>query len=407
MIGSSLLAMALACAVNEGIIHQPTDLQAAAQEVRVRVAKGQFVAFQDGDGPWQVLAHDEKKPVQTLTVTNPEGRYSVFQGPNVNSKQDTKKSRLFHRTLSDPKPMPGGPIQGGGMGSGGHGGKGNGQSGKIEGIVSHLPKDGYTAFQTNNDWLVLPETGAFSVNSRSGRKMDLIFAHFNGKQDDFNKKATAMLIQREVETGAFVLPDWNNAIPLQPTTVNITDVPFGMSVYGVSATFHTSTRGKCQLRKGEPETATSFEYPALPASAMTAKDFHILYAAAFVDDLEVEIYQKAASAPITLRMPQPFSPQAPTVVHSTPVRLAFNGVLNDFEAYIAPEKAGGPHWTILASKAWLKGQTTYTMPELHTLPGWQEACSLPKENIQVVYGSTIQEGEDRLLQATRVFTVTP
>ncbi len=358
-----------------------------------------FIAFQDGDGPWQRI-ETTIAPQYTLTIRAPNGRYGlavVFVRPSGPDGMTEVEVNIIHATVNElsqinlvSEEAP------------------SANTVTVSGTIGGLEGAGAVVYMGNSYASVFPPSNTYSLQVPPGT-YDLIALRFPGGPTP-NKG----LIQHDVviSGNTTINIDFNSSEAFVPETHNavINGVSSGELAGGeVSFISHNGTRAWTGGGFEVPPPTIQFPFAAVPTAKQFGNDIHNLSATAETGTTTrlIERYFKAPTN-LSVTLPSPFGNASVRVAATTPYTRftaswdAYSGA----QAYFAQFGEGGGidlrqrlvsnpqlsrpkkrsrqaiqafsrSWFVGLSAGWLGGQTSYTLPDLSGLSGWNNSWGIP------------------------------
>lgn len=338
-------------------------------------ASADFVAFQDGNGAWQVAQGTGGH--YTLNVTDNDGRYGVAVVCVSDGRVDV---RIYHATRNEvneftvecESPPPQNFVT-------------------VSGTVSGLGANDYAnVYLGQGLGFAYPGTGIYSLQTAPGT-YDLIATRYSGQTGSLD----GVLIRRNVNATANTTQDidFGSGEAFAPELHTVT-VLGGTGELGGNVSFRSSGKTVASVGITFGETV---RFAGIPTNRQVGNDYHVLS----VSDLgagglrSVMRYFKAPTD-FTVSLPDAFtSPQVTTAATTPYVRLTASwNVYPDAQAYnlvfqpamVGPEgraskrsrqQGAGVLWYVGLSKDWLGANSSYTLPDFSGLNGWNNAWGLP------------------------------
>lgn len=348
--------------------------------ILLKVVRGQFVAFQDGDGPWTMVPFKDKAPTQKIAVSNPSGKYSIFVGPDPADAENTF-SKLIHGVAvnDDLRSLK--------------------NRGKIDISIANPVAGGRFMVGFNGLLDEVVADKATSLEVPDGIPLDLCFAHYKGGKDDDVLLASSVLLERAVPTGGPLTIDWSNALSLGTDKVQVKGLPSGFTLRECNVHFRTMNGGFLALRHGAAKDGQSFDYPTLPESEVEGTDMYVYQASAFDyhNDISVTSYNNV------LNLPKLINPPVPVTVSKAPGRFRFTNIQPG--AFRAEIRTGECRvkvcMEIKVSREWLGGQSNYTMPDLTRIPGWKNSFGIPSGSLEVTQENITTDEEGNIYTSSK------
>ena len=378
---------------------QRTDLviemsEITARTVLVRTFRGKqqappdFIAFQDGNGPWQIAQGSGGQ--YTLTINDPAGRYGVAIVCVSNNNVDVN---ILHATWTELKEinhecgMP--PSQNLVT-----------ISGEVSGLdneYAHISVDGRFGFAY---WL----SPSYTLQVPPGI-YDLVAAKFSDERFGANK----IFIQRNISISGdtTINIDFNSPDAFDPETHNavIDGVSSGeLAEGGVNFLSHNGTEIRMGSKFESQPPTIQFQFSGIPISKQVGNDIHLLFAGAFSAD-SFRRFERYFKAPVDISatLPSPFGNASVTVATTTPYARftaswdAYSGAQAYFAEFGSDRRSRqqlvsnaqpskqkrrsrqevSRHWMVGLSVGWLGGQSSYTLPDLSGLSGWNNNWGIP------------------------------
>ena len=377
-----------------------------ARTVLVRTFRGKrqappdFIAFQDGDGPWQRI-EPTITPQYALTVHAPDGRYGlaiVFVRPPEPDGTTEVEVNIIHATVNELSQInwvseeapPATTVT-------------------VSGTVSGLGSGEAALIAIGGaQFSVYPPYNTYSLQIPPGT-YDLVA--IKGSTQVWPPAANKMLIQRNVSVSGdtTINIDFNSPDAFDPENRNavINGVLSGeLAGGGVEFRSHNGTEIETGRNFEVPPPTIQFPFAGIPTAKQFGNDIHHLYAIAMSNGSRgIECYFKAP-IDLSVTLPSPFGNASVRVAATTPYTRftaswdAYSGA----QAYFAqfggrqmarrrlvsnpqlsrPKKqsrqaiqASSPFWFVGLSAGWLGGQTSYTLPDLSGLSGWNNSWGFP------------------------------
>ncbi|GIV16090.1 MAG: hypothetical protein KatS3mg022_1525 [Armatimonadota bacterium] len=350
-----------------------------------------FVAFQDGNGAWQVAQGTGGQ--YALNITDNDGRYGVaivcVNGTEVSvSILHATRAELgeIHHECSQPLSQSLVTVSGaiGGLGMGG----------------------GATVFLGTGMGFGYPLINTYSLQTVPGT-YDLIALRYANLETSTVDK---VLIRRNVSATTDTTQDidFNSAEAFAPEMHTVTVL--GATGRAVGSVVFRSN-GKTVAGLGwRTDTDT---YPGIPTSKLVGNDFHLLSVTDYGSQgvLRTVLRHFKVPADITVSLPDAFvSPEVTTVATAPYARFAASwSAYPDAQAYslsyhtpTAPmgrsskrsrQQSGSISWFVALSANWLGANSSYTLPDFSALSGWNNTWGLPAG--QVIEWSVLAVSSNR------------
>lgn len=338
-------------------------------------ANADFVAFQDGNGAWQVAQGTGGH--YTLNITDGDGRYGVAIACVNGSEVDVRILHATRAELSEISHECGEPPSQSFV--------------TVSGTVSGLGTNNWAqVFLGSGAGFTYPGTGTYSLQTAPGT-YDLIAVRYAGLEI---ASVDRVLIRRNVNatTDTTQNIDFNSAEAFAPEMHTVTVLGTTGETVG-SITFRSN--GKTVATLGV--TADTFQFAGIPTSKQVGNDFHLVSVTDYGPQRSLRTVLRHFKAPadITLSVPDAFTSPDVTTAATTPyARLtaswsAYPGAqlyLLSYHLEMAPagrapkrsrQQGGGISWFVALSANWLGANSSYTLPDFSTLSGWNNTWGFP------------------------------
>ncbi len=319
-----------------------------------------WVAYQDGSGPWTVATPSGGQ--YTFTVTDPAGRYglAVVSSDTATGTPSSMIGSIYHLTrteaslvdLSNRKVYSTASL-----------------SGTLAGTVSG---DTVLVRMRGKSTTLASGTTAFSFGAPQGQA-DLIAVRKPG-----GGTAEAVLVARDVPvlaSGSAIALDFATGWVLQPRSASLSGalLPNESSLIGVSYLTPTTSASLASA------SGNALSFNAVPAANLAPGDFHVITGQA-LDAVtgasrRAGVYSKAATAgSLTLPPPTPVPTfgAAGGAPYARP-QLSWAPLAGTKQTYwFAYDTSTYASWDLTLSSGWLAGNAapTYTFPAFTSLAGW-------------------------------------
>ncbi len=372
---------------------QRSNLEIVMSEITVRTVlvrtfrnnqptPADFVAFQDGDRPWQVAQGTGGQ--YTLNVTDNAGRYGVAI-VCVNNTTDVNVT-IYHATTDElseinheceaPPPQNLVTVSGTVSGLGGN-------------EVANISLDGGFGFAYSG----VP----YSLQVPPGT-YDLIATKGTFAQEGLSINKVFIRCDVAVTSDTTINIDFNSPDAFDPETRNavINGVASGEE-FGGRVTF-LSNRETSALMGMTTGTANTFQFAGIPTNRQVGNDIYHLSATSLssTDSRYINRFFKAP-ADLSIVLPPHFGNATVTVAATTPYTrfTASWSVYPDAQAYVldfggatgrrtllrpaavpsrrSRQEVSERNWFVGLSVGWLGGQSGYTLPDFSGLSGWNNA----------------------------------
>ncbi len=344
--------------------------------VRIRGNAPTFVAFQDGDGAWQAVPVSGTE--YRLTVNDPARRYGIVMvheqtmvgGPPIAFVY------VLHATieeLPEVEYVPEAPEQTGQVAV----------TGTVQGITA--PEYAEIAMGSGRGTAFAYFGYSYSLYVSPGT-YDLCASRFSGTHGG---SADKLFIRRDVTVAgdATIDIDFNSAdaFALQNKRLTVQ----GMTGDGMVVVNLLTNRGSmASLQKLYQVTTTDIDMATVPTDKLQGNDIHQLMVTGFEGGTYREVirYFKSVDS-LTVTLPPPLGTVSVRQVAITPyLRLQMQweaypgaqGYFTNISSSIPRSRARGrtpegSSWNIALSIGWLGAQTSYTIPDLSSVTGWNNA----------------------------------
>jgi len=344
---------------------------------RTQIASPNFIAFQDGNGQWQIAQGSGGQ--YTFTINDPNGRYGlaivfVTHWPDGVTEVEVN---ILHATVSElseinlvTEEFPAanlvtvsGTVSGLGIGEGA--------------IIAMDMDDDEPSFSRNTYSLDVPP-GTYDLVAVKGSLAQVGPIAVN-----------KMLIQRNVIVpgNTTINVDFNDPNAFVPETRNavIGGVLSGEYVNGF---VRFLSHNKTEITVGERFGGSSFSFTPVPTNKQLENDIHYLNAIA-TTDTTIRLIERYFKAPmdISATLPSPFGNASVTVGVPPPPYTRFTASWDAYsgaQAYFArfiSVTGRAVSWFVGLSAGWLGGQTSYTLPDLSGLSGWDNNWGFPSSGL--------------------------
>lgn len=341
-------------------------------------ANADFVAFQDGNGAWQVVSG--AGGLYTLNITDSDGRYGVaiacVNGPDVEVYiLHATRAELSEITHECDEP----PSQ---------------SFVTVSGTVGGLGTDNWAqVFLGQGTGFTYPGMGTYSLQTAPGT-YDLIAVKYVGFEIGSVDK---VLIRRNVNatTDTTQNIDFDSAEAFAPEMHTVTVLGTAGETVG-SVTFRSN--GKTVAALGTPYNTLRFA--GVPTSRQVGNDFHVLSVTDFGPQRVLRTVLRHFKAPtdITVALPDAFTSPEVTTAATTPYArfTASWSAYPGAQAYVlsyrshhhetvpmgraqksSRQHGGSVSWVIGLSANWLGANSSYTLPDFSGLSGWNNAWGFP------------------------------
>lgn len=361
----SLLAPALALCLlvvgcgggGKGIaVQSPQPVASLRTMVGTTPTNAAWVAFQDGDKPWQVLAPGGVGAYSAL-VTDAAGRYGfavaapdASMQPMISVYQTTlAEMRSFTHVFSTFSP-------------GAFTLSGN--------IIGATPGENAVTVALGNN-IAQPQTLApYQLASLAGGKYDLVAARRRlspGGIDRFYARRNFQLTGNAAQDIDFTDPTDS----FTPSTFNIT----APDITGGSVMLQTANRTYLNVSELPTGTGTSFNYAGLPTGAagdLYLANVYAMNASGVLMTRQMRKLSFATPGNKMLSLPALFGSPA-VLISNNRLAARWNPFPNALAYNVQLSPTAGNQWSIWLSAGWLKQNTVpyYWLPNFSALPGWQ------------------------------------
>lgn len=320
-----------------------------------------WVAFQDGGGAWTQL-----QPTGTgqysANVTASDGRYGLAV---VNSTGNYNNVQIYHATTAELT-----QIATDSLGS-------ISSWPTVTGSVTGLNAgDNYAISASPFAWVSGLSSPTYTTNAMPGTR-DVLAMNYQPTSYTNMAAVERFFIKRNVNiTGNYTCDvDFNgaNSVAATPFNITATGTSLGSNYFGW---YLTTKNGAYVSGWQNAGTGTSTKGYALPAASRDAGDVYTAMVQSYsVGGGLVTYASRVASftspADQTLAIPPALSgtvTQAATTPYArgTASWTPWSGA----SAYMLRQQASG-QWSALVTTGWLKGASSYTMPDLSSATGWQ------------------------------------
>ncbi|MHB9106213.1 MAG: hypothetical protein ACYDCO_04075 [Armatimonadota bacterium] len=322
-------------------------------------ADAPWVMFRDGEGAWQPLAPGATGEY-TGMVTNARGRYSLAVGTSTNPAQSSL--RLYHATTRE-MPLIECTVQG----------EGTPPTMGIAGTISGFPDGSAYAQITGQGGQITPASPA--INSWVTEvTRDIVASLFVPTFSNNTPRKLAIRRDLPFSAGTTLTSDvdFNTAPDTVPGAITIANGPADYAIMRL-----ITANGTWAMLAYPNSGSSSFPcvYPAV--SQRVAGDVYAVEAENDAKGTRTEAFF-TSTGNRTITLPAAFGGDATAGLDVDGLPTA------DWQAYAGADyyqlialQFGGAYrsWTIVLSKEWLQGATSYTAPALSTLPGWQPVWS--------------------------------
>ncbi len=354
-------------------------------------ANADFVAFQDGNGAWQVAQGTGGQ--YTLNVTDNEGRYGLAIACVVNGEVNVSIAHATTNELTEINHECGVPSQNRVTVSGTVSGLGSDEGANIS-----MDEDFGFAYSANPNYSFQVPPGTY----------DLIATRGPTATQSINK----VFIRRNMAvTGDTTINiDFNSADAFDPETHTavISGVASGEE-FGGEVMFLSDGKTFAWMGGGMEMVSNTFQFASIPTNRQVGNDIHGLDASAFANSTQRSVMRFfKAPMDINVTLPDPFtSPDVTTAATSPYARftanwssypgaqayvLEFGGeqVVKGRRTLLRPvaipsnrprpnrsRQIVGLFWSVGLSVGWLGANSTYTLPDFSGLSGWNNAWGFP------------------------------
>ncbi len=378
---------------------------AGGERLTVTVFRGEtqdnadFFAYQDGEGAWQTASGSGG--VYTLNITDRDGRYGVVAYAGYGQSRHVL---IVHATLAElnrlsielpveslpPMYEVTGDVRGLPAGS------------DVRGLVAMGPEFGF--FSSYDPW--------FRFHVPAG--LYDLWAHYQRGEDGFVRGYLRRDINVTANTRLDVdFTDTLYAITPVPMNINVTGIPIGW----MATVFHSfvSRNGTRAFSLGsfgspEPRPSLSGQVSSIPSERLQTGDILAVEILASLDG-NVIYRNQSLSSPRTLNitLPQPFTSARTTVAATSPytrtetswtpypgAQAYFLEVRGMFGRASRPaslgslgnrRQYGGTTWAVAMTVGWLGTRSSYTLPDLSSLPGWDNQWGLSSTGLSWEMGA--------------------
>ncbi|HXU83904.1 MAG TPA: hypothetical protein VN914_21060 [Polyangia bacterium] len=345
-----------------------------------------WVAFQDGDGPWQVIEGTGR----TYSFLAPSGRYGVAfvcgrSGPRGEVVHATTAELLALRAFCDPGD--GGPLY------------------KVTGTLRGVPAgDKATVQLSSRDRLsatmVSSDAGSYQGQAQAGL-YDLMGVAFHDMVTDRVVMRRAVTIKAEDTLDLdFQGPDSHSLIVAPLTIGGLT--PEALEAIDGWVEVRTGRGSSINWRVPAPLNHVE-QYPSLAAGELDPGDLQQLKLVARRSGGS-KIFSRAvirlvrSPAPLELALPPPFTAEVTKPTAAEPrLRTGFapyDGAL--YYQLFAGVRGRNPgferEWRATFTAAWLAGGTSYALPDFSGLPGFDRGWSLQAGDYLWVESTAVRSG---------------
>lgn len=366
-----MAALAAAVAFSGVANAKATKLRSSEGHVVFDLQTGDYLAFQDGDGPWKFVAKATGDSAVKLPVKDAAGRFGIFR---YNAKEDYRETCQL--TLKD---VPA-----------------NGFTQKkqvqIQGTV--INAENASRLYAFCDACELPvENGKFALETDIQGPIDLCVG--DGAQPK------RMVILRNIDPSKPVQVDWSQAVDLEQKSLTVSCSKKEM-ITGLSVHCYSAHNMLCSNFAFGP-----CNYSTLPASLKLPTDYYLANATAYNHDHSESITLTKKIQPdvdTTIEVPTVEAPKAPERIQDSPRRYAF-AVPVGAELFV---QVNCERYFVV-SKSWLDGKARYEMPDLRHLEGWEEKFNLPGTALNAIvsheYKTHFSDKEG--IDSQKTFTLQP
>ncbi len=338
-----------------------------------QAAQPDFVAFQDGDGAWQ--AAQSSGGVYQMNVSDPGGRYglAIVYTEVGHGTGSSSHVQIFHATVEEVAEIrwdAGDPP-----------------------ATSYVTVSGTVTGPAGNYAMIAmrqAQTSAFAGTDYSLRVApgvhDLAAALF----PSFDR-AERMLLKRGVQVAGATTIDINFDSAEAFATVSFTaGVEGGTGTYGNAVlSFETAGGTTIPIVQLSETDLGSFQLGGVPADKQQDEDMHSLTVFSYGERRMAIRYFKQPNN-LTVTLPPPFGDVSVTSAGETPyLRLTAQWQpYQDAQGYYmiftseTPQVSGRSRqvttttWSVNLSSGWIAGGSSYTLPDLSTVPGWNNGWGL-------------------------------
>jgi hypothetical protein len=343
----------------------PTDVTLETQIHRAGPPESlPWVAYQDGDGPWQTLSGQDGRYV--FPVRDPAGRYTLATACTNPAMQNTR-IQLIHATAAElPNPTLSCSFP-----------KTASETRTVSGTITDFGGTRFTSIHiTGTGSLDGPEPAnpAYSVSAPPGRQRLVAL----GYRRDSNTWAGRAVFKALDVSGNLKL-DLSFADPAtqtQPRTITVEGVGNDALIQDVRF-FHPANVFNPELGIGTRGSA-AYQYGGIPQAQQLPEDSHLAYAEAYVPG-----EGRGRNTTAVFKQPRDLTLTLPPHLGVVQAGREMNRSRFTWEPYTANwytvELIGvNSRWLALITSGWLKASEYHT-PDLLSVPTWNPAWNLPAD----------------------------